>query len=65
MFSSGLFITLFKIVILRVKVARDANGFDTLTIASVSRGMAGDFEIKATNDMGEAVSKCVIKVNSE
>ena len=41
----------------RVKTSRDPNGFDILTINSASRGMAGEYEIKATNDMGTASSK--------
>ena len=49
----------------RVKTYKDPNGFDCLTINSASRGMAGEYEIRATNDMGTASSKCNIKVNSE
>jgi Immunoglobulin I-set domain len=49
----------------RVKTYKDPNGFDCLTINSASRGMAGEYEIKATNDMGTAACKCNIKVNSE
>ena len=49
----------------RVKTYKDPNGFDCLTINSASRGMAGEYEIKATNDMGTAACKCNIKVNSK
>ena len=48
----------------RVKSYKDPNGFDCLNINSASRGMAGEYEIKATNDMGTAACKCTIKVNS-
>ena len=48
----------------RVKVYKDPNGFDCLTINSASRSMAGEYEIKATNDMGTASSRCQVKVNS-
>jgi len=49
----------------RVKCYVDPNGLDCLTINSASRGMAGDYEIKATNDMGTASSKCNLKVNTK
>ena len=49
----------------RFKITKDPNGFDMLTIGSASRGSAGDYEIKATNDMGTASSKCSVKVNSK
>lgn len=49
----------------RFKIYKDPNGFDCLQIPSASRGVAGEFEIQATNDMGMAASKCNIKVNSE
>ena len=49
----------------RVKCSRDANGFDLCTIASASRGMAGEYEVKATNDMGTVACSATIKVNSE
>ena len=47
------------------QVYKDPNGLDCLTINSASRSMAGEFEVKATNDMGTASSKCNVKVNSE
>ena len=49
----------------RVKCYKDPNGFDCCTIASASRGMAGEYEVKATNDMGTAESKCNLKVNTK
>jgi len=49
----------------RVKCYADPNGFDCLTINSCSRGMAGEYEIKATNEMGAASSKCQLKVNTK
>ena len=49
----------------RVKAYKDPNGFDCLSIQSVSRGMADEFEVKAANDMGVAACKCALKVNSE
>jgi hypothetical protein len=49
----------------RVKCYKDPNGFDCLTIASASRGMAGEYEVKATNDMGTVTCKCTVKVNSK
>ena len=47
------------------QIYKDPNGFDCLNIASASRGVAGEYEIKATNDMGTAGSKCNLKVNSK
>ena len=47
------------------KVTKDPNGFDTLIIASANRSSAGEFTIKATNEMGTTSSKCTIKVNSK
>ena len=38
---------------------------DCCTISSASRGMAGEFTVKATNDMGTAECKAMLKVNSE
>ena len=49
----------------RVKVYVDPTGNDCLTINSASRGMAGEFEIKATNEMGTASCKCNLKVNTK
>lgn len=49
----------------RVKITKDPNGFDMLTISSASRGMAGEYEVKATNDMGTANSRCTLKVNTK
>jgi len=49
----------------RVKVYVDPNGLDCLTINSASRGMAGEYEIKATNEMGAASCKCQLKVNTK
>ncbi len=49
----------------RVKVYQDPSGFDCLSINSVSRGMADEYEVRASNDMGEAACKCKVKVNSE
>merc|ERR1719383_1441461 len=49
----------------RVKVYTDPTGNDCLTINSASRGMAGEYEIKATNDMGTASCKCNLKVNTK
>ncbi|XP_040572571.1 protein Obscurin [Lepeophtheirus salmonis] len=49
----------------RVKVYKDPNGLDCLTINSCSRGMAGEYEVKAINDMGTAACKCTIKVNTK
>ena len=49
----------------RVKVYVDPNGLDCLTINSASRGMAGEYEMKATNEMGTAASKCNLKVNTK
>ena len=49
----------------RVKCYADPNGNDCLTINSASRSMAGEFEVKATNDMGTASCKCNVKVNSK
>lgn len=49
----------------RVKVFKDADGFDCLQINSVSRNMAGEFVVKATNDMGSAESTGKLKVNSK
>jgi hypothetical protein len=49
----------------RVKSYKDPNGFDCLTINSASRGMAGEYEIKATYDLGTAACKCNVKVNSK
>jgi uncharacterized protein (DUF1499 family) len=34
-------------------------------MASVSRNMAGEWEVRAANDMGEAACKCNLKVNSK
>ena len=47
------------------KITRDPNGFDTLIIGSASRSSAGEYEVKATNEMGTASSRCTIKVNSK
>ncbi len=47
------------------KITKDPNGFDTLIISSASRSSAGEFEVKATNEMGTTSSKCTIKVNSK
>jgi len=47
------------------KVTKDPNGFDTLIIASANRSSAGEFTIKATNEMGTTSSKCTIKVNTK
>ena len=47
------------------QVYKDPNGLDCLTISSASRSMAGEYEVKATNDMGTASCKCNVKVNSE
>ena len=44
---------------------KDPNGFDCCTIGSASRGIAGEFTVKATNDMGTAECKAMLKVNSE
>ena len=44
---------------------KDPNGFDCCTISSASRGMAGEFTVKATNDMGTAECKAMLKVNSK
>jgi len=49
----------------RVKCYADPNGNDCLTINSASRGMAGEYEIKATNEMGTASCKCNLKVNTK
>jgi len=49
----------------RVKVYVDPTGNDCLTINSCSRGMAGEYEIKATNEMGSASCKCNVKVNTK
>ena len=49
----------------RVKVYVDPNGLDCLTINSCSRGMAGEYEIKASNEMGTAACKCTVKVNTK
>jgi len=49
----------------RVKVYQDPTGNDCLTINSCSRGMAGEYEIKATNEMGTASCKCNVKVNTK
>lgn len=49
----------------RFKITKDPNGFDMLTISSASRSTGGEYEVKATNDMGTASSKCTIKVNSK
>lgn len=49
----------------RVKVYCDPTGNDCLTINSASRGMAGEYEIKATNEMGTASCKCNLKVNTK
>eukprot|EP00094_Tigriopus_californicus_P003329 TCALIF_03202-PA protein Name:"Similar to unc-89 Muscle M-line assembly protein unc-89 (Caenorhabditis elegans)" AED:0.27 eAED:0.27 QI:0/0.83/0.76/0.92/0.91/0.88/25/216/2842 len=49
----------------RFKASRDKSGFDCLQIPSISRGMAGEFEVKATNDMGTAACKCNVKVNTK
>lgn len=49
----------------RVKVYVDPTGNDCLTINSASRGMAGEYEIKATNEMGTASCKCNLKVNTK
>ena len=49
----------------RFKITKDPNGFDTLIISSASRSSAGEYEIKASNEMGTASSRCNIKVNSE
>jgi len=49
----------------RVKVYVDPNGLDCLTINSCSRGMAGEYEIKASNEMGTASCKCNVKVNTK
>ena len=49
----------------RVKVYTNPDGQDCLTISSCSRAMAGDWEVKATNEMGTASSKCQVKVNSK
>lgn len=49
----------------RVKVYKDPNGYDCLSIGSISRNMGGEFEVKATNDMGTASCKCNVKVNSK
>jgi hypothetical protein len=49
----------------RVRCYTDPNGFDCCQIASASRGMAGDYEVKATNDMGTAECKCNLKVNTK
>ena len=38
---------------------------DCCTISSASRGMAGEFTVKATNDMGTAECKAMLKVNSK
>jgi len=49
----------------RVKVYLDPTGNDCLTINSASRGMAGEYEVKATNEMGTAACKCNLKVNTK
>ncbi len=49
----------------RVKVYKDPSGCDCLSINSVSRGMADEFAVVAVNDMGQAESKCKLKVNSK
>ena len=49
----------------RVKVYTNPDGQDCLTINSASRSMAGDYECRATNEMGTASSKCTVKVNSK
>ena len=49
----------------RVKVYLDPTGNDCLTINSASRGMAGEYEIRATNEMGTASCKCNLKVNTK
>ena len=49
----------------RVKVYVDPTGNDCLSINSCSRGMAGEYEIKATNEMGTASCKCNVKVNTK
>jgi len=49
----------------RVKCYADPTGNDCLTINSASRGMAGEYEIRATNEMGTASCKCNLKVNTK
>ena len=49
----------------RFKVVKDPEGFDKLIISSANRGTAGDYEVKATNEMGTTSSKCTIKVNTK
>lgn len=49
----------------RVKAFKDENGRDCLQINNITRNMAGEFAVKAINDMGEAESKCKVKVNSK
>ena len=44
---------------------KNPEGFDTCIISSASRGIAGEFTVKATNDMGTAECKAMLKVNSE
>jgi hypothetical protein len=49
----------------RVKCYVDPTGNECLTINSASRGMAGEYEIKATNEMGVVNCKCNLKVNTK
>ncbi len=49
----------------RFKITKDPNGFDMLTIGSAGRSSGGEYEIKATNEMGTASSRCTVRVNSE
>jgi serine/threonine protein kinase len=49
----------------RVKIYVDPTGNDVLTINSASRGLAGEFEIRATNEMGMQSCKCNLKINTK
>ena len=44
---------------------KDPNGCDSLIISSASRSSAGEFTVKAINEMGEASSRANVKVNSK
>ena len=49
----------------RVKCYEGTTSNSCLTINSASRGMAGEYHIKASNEMGSVDSKCNLKVNTE